>query len=137
MLCCNLWSSSGYISWIPLHCWNVSGADVWVVVDVAVEIIDVCFAAVVAVENVYVWVAVDVVVVAVEVASQNQRASSPMSVCTAAEEDVTGCRSTEPLGTTGPAAGSVFVAARPSALDGSAWCLLPPALFLHCLHRYV
>ena len=35
--------------WIPLHCWNVSGADVWVVVDVVVEIIDVWVAVVVSV----------------------------------------------------------------------------------------
>ena len=72
----------------------------------------------VVVENLFVWVAVNVVVdivdvwvavvIVVEVASQSQRESSLMSVCTAAEEDATGCRSTEFLGTTGLAAGFFF-----------------------------
>ena len=59
-------------------------------------------------EIVDVWVAV---VVVVEVVSQSQRASSLLSVCTAAEEDATCCKSTEPLGKTVPAADSVFAAA--------------------------
>ena len=121
--CCNLWSSSRYFTgFIPLHRWNVSGSDVWVAVDVVVAIVDVRVA----------------VVVAVEVASQSQRASSLMSVCTAAEEDATGCRSTEPLGITG---GSSFALWLLSASVGAEWerlvCLLPPAPILHCLHRYV
>ena len=29
--------SSRYFSWISLHCWNVSGTDVWVAVDVVVD----------------------------------------------------------------------------------------------------
>ena len=72
MLCCTVWSSSRYFPWIPLHCWNFR-ADVWVAVDVAVEIVYVWVAVDVVVEVVDVWVAVAVVM---EVVSQSQRASS-------------------------------------------------------------
>ena len=121
-----LWSFSGYFPGILLHCWNISGTDVWVAVDVVVE-------------KLFVWVVEEIVdvVVAVEVASQSQRASSRLSVCTAAEEDATGCKITEPLGMTGPAADSVFGAAGPpgscfalwlpSASVGAEWERLVPA----------
>ena len=87
---------SRYFSWIPLHCWTVSGADFWVAI-----------------------------VVVVEVVSESQRVSSLLSVCTAAEEDATCCRSPEPRGTTGLAADSVFAA----ALLGSARTGLPSSCF--------
>ena len=131
---------------------TVFGADVWV----AVEIVYVWVAVDVAVEIVDVWVAVVVVVESCEPIPL-------LSVCTAAEEDAeedaTGCRSTKPLDTTGPAADTVFAAALLGSArtgpPGSCFALLllsasveaererlVPAvcrslLSQHCFHRYV